>query len=195
MQHMLIHDPPCHALHQLRVWNGVEVGRAEQFRARIVNYADDFVILSRGQAKEALGWTRGTLERLGLTRNEKKTSLRNARRERFDFPGYTFGPHFSRRTGKEYIGYSPSKRSVSKMKRNVGDYLKPGNNRPWEEVRDRLNHKLKGWKAYFRLGSKTRAYEVIDEYVEERARHFPRGRHKVSTQGARQFSMKRIVGV
>jgi len=31
------------------------------------------------------------LERLGLTLNEKKTSLRDARRERFDFLGYTFG--------------------------------------------------------------------------------------------------------
>jgi RNA-directed DNA polymerase len=80
------------------------------------------------------------------------------------------------------------------MKRNVGDYLTPGNNRPWEEVRDRLNQKLKGWKAYFGLGSKTRAYEVIDEYVEERVRHFLRRRHKVSSQSTRRFSMRRIFG-
>jgi len=46
----------------------------EQFRARIVNYADDLVILSRGKAREALGWLRGALERLELTLNEKKTS-------------------------------------------------------------------------------------------------------------------------
>jgi RNA-directed DNA polymerase len=59
------------------------------FRAQIVTYADDFVILSRGKAKEALEWTRGVLERLALTLNEKKTSVRNARRERFDFLGYS----------------------------------------------------------------------------------------------------------
>jgi len=41
----------------LKGWR--QTGRAEQFRARIVNYADDFVILSRGQAAEALRWTRG----------------------------------------------------------------------------------------------------------------------------------------
>jgi RNA-directed DNA polymerase len=176
----------------LKGWK--QTGRAEQFRARIVNYADDFVILSRGKAAEALGWTRGVLERLKLTRNEKKTSLRNARRERFDFLGYTFGPHFSGRTGREYIGYSPSKKSVKKMKRNVGDYLGPGNNRPWEEVRDRLNQKLRGWKAYFDLGSTSRAYRAIDEYVEERVRHFLRRRHKAPSQGTREFSMKRIFG-
>jgi RNA-directed DNA polymerase len=176
----------------LKGWR--QTGRAEQFRARMVNYADDFVILSRGKAKEALGWTRGVLERLELTLNEKKTSLRNARRERFDFLGYTFGPHFSGRTGREYIGYSPSKKSVSKMKRNVGDYLTPGNNLPWEQVRDRLNQKLRGWKAYFELGSTARAYRAIDEYVEERVRHFLRRRHKVSSQGTRQFSMKQVYG-
>jgi hypothetical protein len=176
----------------LKGWR--QTGRAEQFRAQIVNYADDFVILSRGRAAEALGWTRGVLERLELTLNEKKTSLRNARQERFDFLGYTFGPHFSGRTGREYIGYSPSKKSVSKMKRNAGDCLRCGNNRPWGEVRDRLNQKLRGWKAYFELGSTARAYRALDEYVEERVRHFLRRRHKVSSQGTREFSMRRIYG-
>ena len=71
------------------------------------------MILSRGKATEALEWTRGVLERLKLTLNEKKTSVRNARQERFDFLGYTFGPHYSMRTGREYIGYSPSKKSVA----------------------------------------------------------------------------------
>jgi RNA-directed DNA polymerase len=71
--------------------------REEQFRARIVNYADDFVILSRGKAKEALEWSSGVLARLELTLNAKKTSIRNARQERFDFLGYTFGPHISPR--------------------------------------------------------------------------------------------------
>src|SRR5205085_8374846 len=46
--------------------------RGEEFQARIVNYADDFVILSRGKAKEALEWTRGVVGRLELTLNEKK---------------------------------------------------------------------------------------------------------------------------
>jgi RNA-directed DNA polymerase len=176
----------------LKGWK--RTGRGEQYRARIVNYADDFVILSRGKAKESLEWTRGVLARLGLTLNEQKTSIRNARKERFDFLGYTFGPHFSRRTGREYIGYSPSKKSVNRARRNVGEHLGSDNVAPWEEVRDRLNQKLKGWKAYFGLGSPSQAFEVLDEHVEERVRHFLRRRHKVQSQGTRQFSMKRIFG-
>ncbi len=176
----------------LKGWR--QTRRGEQFQARMVSYADDFVILSRGKATEALGWARGTLTRLGLRLNEAKTSVRNARQERFDFLGYTFGPHFSRRTGREYIGCSPSKKSVNRVKEKVGEHLRPGNVAAWEEVRDRLNQKLRGWKAYFGLGSPTRAYEVLDEHVEERVRHFLRRRHKVQSQGTRQFSMRRIYG-
>ena len=68
-------------------------GRGEAFRAHVIAYADDFVILSRGCAAEALAWTKAVMTRLGLTLNEAKTSLRNARQERFDFLGYSFGPH------------------------------------------------------------------------------------------------------
>jgi RNA-directed DNA polymerase len=112
----------------LKGWR--QTKRGEQFQARIVSYAYDFVILSRGKAAEAVGWARGTLARLGLTLNEAKTSIRNARQERFDFLGYTFGPHFSRRTGREYLGCSPSKKSVKRIKKKVGEHLRPGNGRP-----------------------------------------------------------------
>src|ERR1035437_6884120 len=169
-------------------------GREAQFKARIVNYADDFVILSRGKAKEAMEWTRRVLERLELTLNEKKTSIRNARQERFDFLGYAFGPHFSRRTGGQYLGYSPSPKSMRRLRENVRKHLGRGNTKPWEEVRDRLNQKLRGWAQYFQLRRPWSVFQVVDEYVEDRVRHFLRKRHKVQSQGTRQFSTKRIYG-
>jgi len=82
----------------LKGWR--QTRRGEQFRAHLVNYADDFVILSRGKAKEALEWTRGVLERLDLSLNEKKTSIRNARQERFDFLGIHSGRTLIRGTGE-----------------------------------------------------------------------------------------------
>jgi RNA-directed DNA polymerase len=171
----------------LKGWR--QTGRGEQYRAAIVNYADDFVILSRGKAAEALEWTREVLGRLGLTLNEKKTSIRNARQERFNFLGYSFGPHYSRRTGRQYLGYSPSEKSLNRIKEKVGEHLRPNNVAPWEEVRDKLNQKLKGWKQYFKLGSPWQAFAEVDQHVEERVRHFLRRRHKVSTQGTRQGLM------
>jgi RNA-directed DNA polymerase len=50
------------------------------------------VIVSCGKATEALEWTRGVVGWLGLTLNEKKTSIRNARKERFDFLGKWLNP-------------------------------------------------------------------------------------------------------
>ena len=176
----------------LKGWR--QTKRGEQFQAEIVSYADDFVIVSRGKANEALSWARATVTRLGLTLNEQKTSIRDARKERFDFLGYTFGPHISKRTWLEYIGCSPSKKSVNRIKEKVGEHLRPSNVAPWEEVCDQLNQKLKGWQAYFGLGSPARAYEVLDAHVEDSVRHFLRRRHKVHSQGTREFSMKRIYG-
>src|ERR1700726_3067740 len=120
-------------------------GRGEAFRAHVVAYADDFVILSRGRAAEALAWTKAVMTRLGLTVNEAKTSLKNARQERFDFLGYSFGPHRYKANGLWYLSASPSKKSVQRLKAKVGNLLVPSNNDPWPEVRDRLNKSLLGW--------------------------------------------------
>jgi RNA-directed DNA polymerase len=61
----------------LKGWRNTK--RGEQFDAHIVNYADDFVILSRGKAAEALNWTRQVVTRMGVTLNEAKTSIKQAR--------------------------------------------------------------------------------------------------------------------
>jgi RNA-directed DNA polymerase len=159
-----------------------------------VNYADDFVILSRGKAREALEWTGGVLARLELTLNAQKTSIRNARQERFDFLGYTFGPHISPRGGGRYLGYSPSKKSVSRIKQKVGELLDRRNGAPWEEVCAQLHQKLRGWRQYFSVGSTSQAYRAVDEYVYDRVRNFLRRRHKVSSQGTRQFPAERVYG-
>src|SRR5262245_7734344 len=129
-------------------------GCAEAFRAHVVSYADDFVILSRGRAAEALAWTKAVMTKLGLTINEAKTSLKNARQERFDFLGYSFGPHWFKANGKWYLGASPSKKSVRRLKTKVHDLLVPTNLAPWVEVRDTLNRSLRGWSNYFCYGTR-----------------------------------------
>ena len=126
-------------------------GCGEAFRAYVVSYADDFVILSRGRAAEALAWTKVVMTKLRLTLNEGKTSLKNARQERFDFLGYSFGPHRYKANGKWYLGASPSKKSVQRLKTKVGNLLVPGNNEPWvrhaEQITARLVELLLLWNA------------------------------------------------
>jgi len=169
-------------------------GRGEAFRAHVVSYADDFVILSRGCAAEALAWTKAVMTRLGLTLNEAKTSLRDARQERFTFLGYSFGPHWYKANGQWYLGTSPSKKSVQRLKTTVGNLLVPGNNAPWQEVRDTLNRSLRGWSNYFCYGTRRSAFRSVDRYTYERVRDFLARRHKVAGRGTRRFSYDVVYG-
>jgi RNA-directed DNA polymerase len=169
-------------------------GRGEAFRAHVVNYADDFVILSRGHAQEALAWTAAVMTKLGLTLNEAKTSVKNAREESFDFLGYTLGPRWFPKTGGRYLGAAPSKKSVQRIKTKVGDLLSPGEKGAWPKVAQRLNRLLGGWSAYFSHGSVAAAYSAVNNHVEDRVRNFLRRRHKTPGCGTRCFSGDRIFG-
>ena len=176
----------------LKGWRNTK--RGEQFDAHIVNYADDFVILSRGKATEALNWTRQVVTRMGVTLNEAKTSIKAARQESFNFLGYTFGPHRYKKDGHWYLGARPSKKAVARIKEKVGQLLVPSNTGTWVEARNRLNQILRGWSAYFSYGTRAAAYEAVDHYVYESVRHFLRRRHQAPSRGTNRFSIKAVFG-
>jgi RNA-directed DNA polymerase len=176
----------------LKYWR--QTGRGDAWKAHVINYADDFVILSRGHAEEALAWTDRTMTRLGLTLNRTKTRLCEARTDRFDFLGYSFGPHCFRQTGRWYPGASPSKKSVQRLKDKVGAILNPGNMGAWEEVRDTLNRLLRGWCGYFSPGSHYAADRVIENYLYDRVRNFLARRHKLPTRGSRHVRKDAVFG-
>jgi RNA-directed DNA polymerase len=169
-------------------------GCGAKFRGHLVNYADDFVILSRGHAAEALAWTRVVMTKLGLTLNEAKTSLKDARTEGFDFLGYTLGPHYAFGGGRKYLGASPSKKSVKRIKDKIGELLKPGETGSWPKVRDKLNRRLAGWSSYFSYGTCGPAYQAVNRYVTEGVRGFLARRHKEPGRGTRAFSWENIHG-
>jgi RNA-directed DNA polymerase len=176
----------------LKYWRAT--GRGEAYQARVINYADDFVILSRAHAAEALEWTREVMTRIGLTLNEAKTSIKAACREQFDFLGYTFGPHRYRKDGHWYLGASPSKKSVQRIRQHVGDLLKPSNVGTWEDIRDRLNEILRGWSGYFNYGTRFMAYRAVDNYVYRRVRDFLVRRHGLQSRGTHRFSDDVVYG-
>ena len=176
----------------LKHWRLTACG--EEFHAHIISYADDFVILSRGHAAEALAWTKAVMTKLGLTINEAKTSLKDARQEHFDFLGYTFGPQYFRKDGHWYLGASPSRKSVQRLKTKVGDILLPGEIGTWPEVRNRLNNSLRGWTTYFSYGTRLQAYRAVDQHVYDRVRHFLARRHKEPGRGTRRFSHDYVHG-
>jgi RNA-directed DNA polymerase len=133
------------------------------------------------------------MPKLGLSINEAKTSLKNARVEDFDFLGYTFGPRYAR-GGKPYLGARPSKKSLKRVKGKIGDLLRPCETGDWPGVRKRLNRLIGGWSAYFGYGTLNAAYRAVDRHVCDRVRRFLNRRAKRGGRGARGFSWNAVFG-
>ena len=91
------------------------LGHEQKLQARIVNYADDFVICCRGTADEAMAAMRNMIDRLKLTVNETKTHICHVPAESFDFLGYTLGRCYSPRTGQAYLGIRPAKQGITAL--------------------------------------------------------------------------------
>jgi RNA-directed DNA polymerase len=109
-------------------------------------------------------------------------------------PTRPFGPHWFKANGMWYLGASPSKKSVQRLKTAVGNLLVPGNTAPWLEVLDKLNRSLRGWSNYFRYGTRRSDFRGVDHYVRERVRTFLVQRHKVAGRGNRRFPFEVLHG-
>ena len=108
----------------LKGWR--QTKRGEQFRARIVNYADDFVILSRGKAEEALGWTRGVMERLGADSQREEDEHQECAAGAIRLSGLYIRAALESADGAKVYRVCPSKKSVGKIKEKVGELLERG---------------------------------------------------------------------
>ena len=164
------------------------LGHEGELGARIVNYADDLVICCRGSGRDALVAMRRLMQRLKLTVNEEKTSVRRIPDESVDFLGYTIGRCYSRRTGRAYIGTIPSKASVRRVRREISELT----SRRWvlidaEDRVARLNRLLRGWSNYFHLGPVSPAYRSVDYHARQRLRRWLRAKHKVQSRGTSRF--------
>jgi group II intron reverse transcriptase/maturase len=155
------------------------LGHEQRLRARIVNYADDFVICCRGTAEQAMQAMRNIMSRIKLTVNEAKTKRCRLPDETFDFLGYTFGRYYSPRTGGAYLGHAPAKKKIRKLCEALREEM--GRDTLWrdpEELVGRLNRKLSGWANYFSRGSVSKAYRHVDRYVAARLGHWWRKKFK-----------------
>jgi RNA-directed DNA polymerase len=152
--------------------------------ARLVNYADDFVVLSKRGAAQALAQVRGWLKGMKLKLNEEKTSIRDARKEHFRFLGYEFGPMVNKKTGSRYLGARPSKKAMSAARERISQLLWRGRTERWEKIRDELNQFLKGWAGYFDYGMPSTSFRALDIHIAQRVRNLLRRRHKLPTSTA-----------
>jgi RNA-directed DNA polymerase len=155
-------------------------GPAHFANAKLVRYADDFVVLARHQGDRLIGWVEAILEDwLGLTINRDKTRVLDLQEEdaRLDFLGYSFG-YVRDRCGRNrrYLNLEPSAKALAREREKLRQMTGPDMCfTPSYLLVRRINRHLKGWREYFRLGYPRRAFRHIGRFVRERLiRHLRR---------------------
>jgi len=117
---------------------------------RIIRYADDFVLMGRKLPEEVIDKLKNLLHRMGLSLNEGKTRKINARRESFNFLGFTIR-YDKDIKGRDirYWNIMPSKKSEQKVRDKVKEYLRTHGHYKAEDVASGLNSIIRGWLNYF----------------------------------------------
>jgi group II intron reverse transcriptase/maturase len=179
-------------LHLLdRVWE--RRGLERRWGARLVRYADDFVVLCRRGTERAMALIQDVLQRLGLSLNETKTKVLDARAESFTFLGFAIRLRRGRQSGRFYPHVEPSGKALLKLRASLSELTARRNTPvPLGLIVQRMNGLLRGWVNYFHYRNCSTAMCRLKWHVEERLRTHLRKRHRVKNRamGYRRFSSR-----
>ena len=172
-----------------------------------VNYhrfADDIVITvsghhtKRGWAERALQRLQEQLAPLGVELNKEKTKVVDTLKgEAFGFLGFDLRRVRKRKGNGHYLQLTPKKKARKAIKAKVRDIIRQGGALPLPKVVARINAALAGWVQYFRVGSSSRAFSEVHEYVEMKVRTLltRRKRRRKTSIGWRRWSSEYLYGV
>jgi RNA-directed DNA polymerase len=154
-------------------------GPAQWAKARLVRYADDFVVLARCQGGRLRQYIEQKLENwLGLEINREKTRVVNVREESLDFLGFSFCYVNSRLyPGTRVLSMRPSKKAVQRQKQALRELIgRQTSSVPVTELIQSVNRQLRGWGNYFGHGYWRDAFNEVNEHVQRRFRTHLRNR-------------------
>lgn len=156
-----------------RIFHGPK-GPARWANAKLVRYADDFVVLARYLSADLVNWIEDILEgRLHLKLNREKTKCLDLREpgQSLDFLGYRF--RLDRDLHGRPIGYwnvHPSPKALARARERIRE-LTAANRcfMPMDELVSDVNGFLGGWGAYFgAVGYPRHAFRQLNHFTRER---------------------------
>jgi len=141
--------------------------------ARLIRYADDFVIMTKYIGGRIQDFVHATLEEwLGLKINRDKTRILNLanQQESLDFLGYTFRYDRDRHGRQQrYLNMCPSKKALQRERQKLRGMTEARMCfKPIPEMIRGLNNHLVAWSRYFSIGYHRHAFRQINRYVRER---------------------------
>lgn len=149
-------------------------GPVQWAKAKLVRYADDFVVLARYQSPRLVTFIESKLEQwMGLELNREKTRVVHLRHAgaSLDFLGYTFRYDRSGYGRSAYLNVFPSKQALMKQRAAVRALTASRYGyKPLPVIIGDLNRSLQGWAEYFRFGYPGKAYRNLNYYVQQRLR-------------------------
>lgn len=146
--------------------------------ARLVRYADDWVIMARYIGPRIHTFVDKTLGDLDLILNRDKTTTVDLKKagSSFDFLGFTFRFDRSLHGAGRYLNVVPSEKSLKRARSKIHDMTIRRITAPVQKVIGTVNRFLIGWGNYFGFGYPRVAFKKIDRYVQTRFRRFVRTR-------------------
>lgn len=167
-------------LHWFEVAFHLSTGPAHWARAKIVRYADDFVILARFQGAQLRHWIEQTLEvRFKLTVNREKTKVvkLNHPGSSLDFLGYTFSYNRDLQgRPRRYLNIAPSRKSLARAREALRALTCSKRCfMPVVAMIAQVNQWQTGWTNYFGYGYPRVAFREIHSFAVTRlTRHLQR---------------------
>jgi len=142
-------------------------------KARIVRYADDFVVLARYQGDRLRDFIESKIESwLGLEINRNKTKVTDLRQPgaNLDFLGYTFRYDWDLGgRGFKYLNVTPSRKALNAEREKLRVMTSSHRSHvPVPELIGEINRQLRGWIAYFSFGYPRKAKRAINWYARTR---------------------------
>jgi RNA-directed DNA polymerase len=145
--------------------------------ARLVRYADDFVVMARWMGPRIVKWLEEKLEgELGLTINREKTHTvrMHVEGESLNFLGYTFRyDRDLRGRDKRYLNVFPSEKAEKRVRERIKEVTHHTGRPIWEAIEE-VQTLLRGWAQYFSYGYPRKVFRAVNYYVLECFRGFLR---------------------
>lgn len=148
-------------------------GPGQWANAKLIRYADDFVVLARYQGERLSGWIESKLQDwMRLEINRDKTRVIDLRQtgEKLDFLGYTFRYDRDLKGRRQsYLNVTISKKALKRERQKLRELIsKERCFVPLPELIEKLNGHLKGWANYFSYGYPRNGFRQINAYVRQR---------------------------
>jgi RNA-directed DNA polymerase len=175
---------------------------SQKDKARLIRYADDFVIMTKQVKGSTIKWIEERIERdLKLTINRGKTKIVDVNQDgqELNFLGYTYRKDKDLKGRPlKYLNLIPSKKAIKRFKEKLDAEVFRSKMTLFAVI-EKVNDKTRGWKNYFSIGYPRKACRDINYYLQQKFTNYLHTRsqrkYKIQKEGESQYAALKRCGL